>query len=408
MWRPPPDDDVDGIRQEVRRARRRWNAYVVQRGAYGLVAVAAAAAVLVLMLALVASPLVFVTALGAVAIGLAALAVRLTAGVWRAWIGAARAPVWVDRRAAMDGRLATLLELPTEGPALFRPLLTQTTLARRRAFSPEEVVPSPVPLIALAAAVGALASLPLAVRLAPLLEPPPLATVFAEGSGTAPSIDGFGRLFRRVLSAMTTPASPDGDRSGAPARATNTAGGAADETPTTLRGLPAALQASIRRRLWGERWARAGDTAPGSARARAAAADERTPQRTRATNVPGEADAARRAAAESATGADVPAAGGAPGAGTGSDPHLFGPATSPEPLDEGRFALGLAARVRTVPTGPRPPSGEPPDAEPDARPTLAARQRPDAPAHRATVPSAFAAIVRDAFAHHTAQGEPTP
>ena len=99
---------------------------------------------------------------------------------------------------------------------------------------------------------------------------------------------------------------------------------------------------------------------------------------------------------------------GAAGAGTGTDPDLFGPATMPEPIGEGRFALGLAARVRTVETGPRPPSGEAPDAARDVRPTLATRQRPDAPAHRATVPAAYAPIVREAFAHRTSAGGAPP
>jgi hypothetical protein len=404
MWRPPPDDVVDGIRQEVRRARRRWNAYVAQRAGYGLVAATAAGAVLVLVVALVASAVAFVAALAGVAIGLVALAARLGTAARRAWVGRGRASVWVDRCAGMDGRLATLLELDAGAPARFRPLLTETTLARRRAFSPDEVVPTPVPVVLLAVALGALASLPVAMRLAPLLEPPPLATVAAEGSGAAPPIDGLGSLFRRVLAATASPASPDADRSGAPERATNGGSGGSGEARPTFRGLPAALQASIRRRLWGERWARAADTTPGTARTRTGAADERARTHASPTRDATDPDAVRRAAAASEPGTDVPAAGTASGAGTGSDPDLFGPVTTPDLLDDGRFALGLAARVRTVQTGPRPPSGEAPDPEPDARPTLAVRQRPDAPAHRAVVPPAFTAIVRDTFTHRTSQG----
>jgi hypothetical protein len=78
---------------------------------------------------------------------------------------------------------------------------------------------------------------------------------------------------------------------------------------------------------------------------------------------------------------------------------LFGPATTEEVVAEGRFALGLAARVRSLEIGPRPPTGDAPDAAPDAHPALATRQPPDAPAHRAAVPAAYAAIVRETFAH---------
>ncbi len=45
--------------------------------------------------------------------------------------------MWVDRRADMGGRLATLLDLDAR-PAFFRPLLIEATAARRERFSPEE------------------------------------------------------------------------------------------------------------------------------------------------------------------------------------------------------------------------------------------------------------------------------
>jgi len=409
MWRPPPDDEVDGIRQEVRRARRRWNGYVVQRAAYGVVAVVAVAAALTLLLALVASSAAFIAALAGVALALIASACRLVAGAWRAWLGKARAPAWVDHRATMDGRLATLLELDGQPPAFFQPLLVESTLARRARFTPEEVVPSPVPGIALVAALVALGCVGMAVRLAPLLEPPPLAAVHGEGAGTAsPPIDGLGSLFRRAIAAIASPAPPGSDASGAPGNAAVGTTGPAAEDRTGFAGLPGALQASIRRRLWGERWAHAGPGAPGSTRARAGAADQQRASRERRTNAAGDADDVRRATPSLDPGAEAPAAGTAAGAGTGSDPDLFGPATTPELVDEGRFALGLAARVRTVQSGPRPPTGDAPDALPDARPTLAVRQRPDEPAHRVTVPPAYAAIVRDAFAHRGHEGDVQP
>jgi hypothetical protein len=83
------------------------------------------------------------------------------------------------------------------------------------------------------------------------------------------------------------------------------------------------------------------------------------------------------------------------------------PATTDEVVGEGRFALGLAARVRSLETGPRPPTGDAPDAAPDAHPALAHAPAADAPAHRAAVPAAYAAIVRETFAHRAPRTEAT-
>ena len=410
MWRSPPVDQVDGIRRQVRRVRRRWNVYAVQRAAYGLIAAVAIAAALAVLTALVASPRWFVAALMAVTAGLVAASARLVGDARRSWIARARAAAWVDRRAALDGRLATLVDLDERAPRFFRPLLVTSNVERLSRWTPERLVPSPLPTIALGSAVGALALLALAIATAPLLEPPPLTTIPGGGSGSGSPIEGgLASLFRRVLAA-TTAATPEGRDAGAPANAAAGATGATSGESTSLADLPAAIQASIRRRLWGERWARVGDTAAGDARARAGAAGEQMQRQARQSNTRYGDDAVHRAApaTDPGAGSDAIAAGAAAGAGTGSDPDLFGPATTSDVVDEGRFALGLAARVRTVQSGPRPPSGDVPDAGRDEHPTLAVRQRPDAPAHRVSVPPAYAAIVRDAFAHPAIQGDHHP
>src|SRR6185503_19287833 len=292
------------------------------------------------------------------------------------------------------------------------PLLVASNVERLASWTPERLVPSPMPTIALGSAIGAIALLALAIGMAPLLEPPPLTTVHGSGSGSGSGSrieGGLASLFRRVLAATTSP-TPEGGDSGAPGNAAAGATGATSTEPTSLADLPAAIQASIRRRLWGERWARVGDTAAGDARARAGEADEQMRRQAQRASTRHGDDAVTRAAPslDPEAGSDALAAGAASGAGTGSDPDLFGPATTSDVVDEGRFALGLAARVRTVQSGPRPPSGDVPDAARDEHPTLALRQRPDAPAHRVSVPPAYATIVRHAFTHRVTEGDRHP
>ena len=72
-----------------------------------------------------------------------------------------------------------------------------------------------------------------------------------------------------------------------------------------------------------------------------------------------------------------------------------------------RFDLPLAARVRALGGGAAPPSsGEAPPPAPDARPDLAAAQRRDAPVLKMSVPPAYEAVVRAAFAHQGTEAPP--
>ena len=131
MWRARPDDPVDGIRRQVGRVRARRNGWVAQRAAYALIAVVAGAASMVLLAALLVGPLAFGAALAAIVLGVVVAAARLGADAVRAWVRPGPSAAWVDARAGLDGRLATLLTLGQRGAPFFRALLAQTTLARR-------------------------------------------------------------------------------------------------------------------------------------------------------------------------------------------------------------------------------------------------------------------------------------
>jgi len=399
MWRARPDDPVDGIRRQVGRVRARRNGWVAQRAVYALVALLAGAASMLLLAALLVGPLAFGAALGAIVLAVAVAAARLSTAAARAWVRVGPSVAWVDARAGLDGRLATLLTLGDRGAPFFQPLLLQTTLARRAAFEPHAVVPSAIPAVALCTALAALGALGIVVRLAPALEPRPLAVASGAGGPAATPTGGF--FFRRMVAAIATPADPSSRATEPPTNAPIASAGAEPDARGGLANLPAALQASLRRQVWGEQWARAGGAETGGDRAtRTAAADEASARAGHAAGTDDERNAARRATPGDPQSGDVTTAGaGASGAGTGSDPTLFGPANTDEVVAEGRFALGLAARVRSLETGPRPPTGDAPDAAPDAHPALASRQPPDAPAHRAAVPAAYAAIVRETFAH---------
>src|SRR5262249_44136857 len=119
-----------------------------------------------------------------------------------------------------------------------------------------------------------------------------------------------------------------------------------------------------------------------------------------------DAAAERRAGSPDDADADDGSGGVGAGAGDGTDAHLFGAAADEVEAGADPFALALAARVRTQRSGPRPPSGETPDASPgaspDRPPALGGRQRREDPAPRRGVPVAYEPIVRALFAHDEA------
>jgi len=403
MSEPTPSDAVRAMRRQVRRVRWRRNTYELQRTLYLLIATAATAATALVLLALTTGPAPFTVGAGGVAAASLLAAAATLLATRRRWLRASRAPLWIDAEAKLQGRLATLMELPSDRRARFLPLLVEENRRRLASWEPEALLPNPFPPAALGAATAAAASLMLALVLGPRLQPP----LFPE-PGRRARIARMVPEARRFHVGRDEPPSP--------------ASGSADDVHVTRAG---ALQETIRRRLWGPEWQAAAEALAsaaerpgnelGSASLPAAAGElersweiARRPASgaARASGERGEGahsgeragaeafrgEASRAAAAEPARG--LPAA----GAGTATDPDLFGPATDTSG-GGGVFELPLGARVRGLGAAPAPPTGEPPPADSDVRPDLAPRQRREAPVLKANVPAAYEPIVRRMFGH---------
>jgi hypothetical protein len=393
MRRPPPAAS-DPILRQVRRVRWRRDLHTLQRALYLALASVAGAAALVVLLALSASAGVFAAglcgALGAAVVAGAAI-VRSTR---RRWLGRRGTAGWVDAQAFLDGRLVTAVGLRQRPPTFFVPLLVQENLERLAAWPAERLVPRRVPRAALAAALGASYALALTLALAPRLEPPvPEIVRGDEPVELGTPIDG---LPRRPVVAPARPARGAGAAGGHPG------GAVADVSPRrpgALARLASGLQDRIRRRLWSERWGRiemAGAEPPADAPPAGAVSGDTDAGPTAAGTGP--QGAHRQTAARGP--AEAPAAAGhegASGAGTGTDPALYGSAPALRHAGTGRFALGLAADVHGPTGSPRPPSGEAPPAAADERPALAAALRADVPFHRAQVSPEHEPIVRALF-----------
>jgi hypothetical protein len=93
--------------------------------------------------------------------------------------------------------------------------------------------------------------------------------------------------------------------------------------------------------------------------------------------------------------------GGGSGAGGERDEKLFAPSPAATHPTGDAFTLAIAARVRARGGRPRPPTGDAPPLDPDARPTLARQQRPPTPFHRMPVPPEYATLVRRLFVRAT-------
>lgn len=407
MPEPTPRDPVLAMRRQLARVRWRKNLYELQRAFYGLIAVAALAASGGVLLALRAGATGF--ALGASAVAVSALVAAGAVGVAtrRRWLGARRAAAWIDAHAGLQGRLATAMELvPSAREAPFVPLLLEQNVHRLRAWEPDRVLPDVFPYGALGVALVATSLFLVVLRAAPGLQPPRAAV---ESQAIVPA-----RL------------RPTAERGAVPV-------GAEDErepgAPGRVARLAADLQERIRERAWGREWHAAaaghaqempsaprsipvdddqlergwqiarsatraseqrpdGSGADGDARGERSTRDADDPSRTRRTGAAGDD-------------AGPPAA----GAGNATDPNLYGRATTDGDAS-GSFDLPLAARVRTVGGGPRPPSGEAPPAAADARPGLAGRPRRDAPVLRMAVPASYEPVVRQLFARRADEATP--
>src|SRR5207244_10797475 len=98
---------------------------------------------------------------------------------------APRTPLWIDRHARLEGRLATALELERHGGvrAPFFPLLVEDNARRLAAWRPERLVPEGMPSGAFAGALAAVGGFLLALLIAPWLQPSTPAALPANAPG---------------------------------------------------------------------------------------------------------------------------------------------------------------------------------------------------------------------------------
>src|SRR5689334_6803066 len=225
------DDAMRTVRGQMRRVRWRRNAWVVQRATCLFAALLAVATALLIALALRVGEAAFALAVCATTLLSLATIAGIVVGTARRWLPKGQTPQWIDRRAALEGRLATLAELadrPGPEPALL-PLLVEQNVARVRTWMPERLLPDTFPGGAAALAVAAVSLLLAALVVGSRVDPPALdvAGPFA------------GRLARGAARARR------GGVDGAAAGAADAGG---------IRDAAALLQEQIRRALWGRRW----------------------------------------------------------------------------------------------------------------------------------------------------------
>ena len=434
MPEPTPADAIERLRRQVRAVRWRWNLHELQRTLYHVTATLAGAATVLVVLALRAGPGAFAAATWSIAAATVLLAGWLVRALARRWLSAEHAPLWIDRHTALEGRLATALELEGRGAgrASFFPLLVDDNARRIASWRPERLVPEGLPSGAFAGALAAVGAFLLVLLLAPWLRPSaPAVAASDDGADGAQALQG-----RRVVTR----------HAGARARHLPATLVEPDDDEPALSRLPAALRDRIREQLWGEdreraheAWERAerghdpeSEAALPPADPLAEASDPihasdgedrwavvRKPPAgaERAAGEEGEAstgDTPRGDGEVSRRDVDHPAERGgeagahqaAAGAGTGTDPNLLGTASADRAARE-RFDLPLAARVRALGGAPREPAaGEAPAPAPDAHPDLAAQQRREAPVPKMAVPPAYEAAVRAVFAHRQREEVP--
>jgi hypothetical protein len=409
--RESPPTGAEATLRQVARVRRRQNVHTAVRALCALLAVAAGVLAALLTLALAIGPGPFTAACAILSTTFLFATGWLVLRAARDWLGVKRAPRWIDRRAGLEGRLFTLLELrPRAADAFFLPLLEEQNRRRVSQWEPQRLVPDPVPRGALAAAVVALTLFASVIALAPRLAPTPPRVgaddepmhAVATRPGEVPLYTGSGGTDIGTEPAAHAPAAE-------PARERETS-------------LARTLQRRIREELWGDghteltrrpqrkgtpsaeaegaasesSWQVADGGAPGDRRPRGR---EEAPPRAQLEAAGDEGANAVARPPENAAGRPGADGGGASGAGTGTDPALYGAARGEDDTPSGRFELGIAARVRTRRAAPRPPTGETPPAAPDEHPVLGARQRIEVAVRRMMISPAYEPIVRRVFAH---------
>ena len=263
MPEPTPADALERMRRQVRAVRWRQNLHELQRALYHLLATLAAAAAALVVLALLSPPGLFAAAAWGLGAGSVLLAAWITRALGRRWLSGARTPLWIDRHARLEGRLATALELERHGGARapFFPLLVDDNARRLAAWRPERLVPEGMPSGAFAGALAAVGGFLLALLIAPWLRPGAPAVVSGRAPDGSPGRVGIVRRGR--------PPAP-GRRFVLLARP--------DEDDGALSRLPGALQERIRQRLWGEDRERAREAMERAERGASAEREDASPR----------------------------------------------------------------------------------------------------------------------------------
>src|SRR5439155_694248 len=238
MPEPTPADALERMRRQVRAVRWRRNLHELQRALYHLIAGLGGAMTALVVLALRAGSGVFALATWTLAAATLLLAGGLARALARRWLSSEQAPLWIDRRTALEGRLATALELEGRDAwrAPFFPLLVDDNARRIAAWRPERLVPEGLPSGAFAGALAAVGVLLLALLLAPWLRP---------------SVPAGGDAADRVMAVEGDRAMAQSVRARA-GRLPATLVEPDDDDRSALSRLPAELQERIREELWGE------------------------------------------------------------------------------------------------------------------------------------------------------------
>src|SRR5438128_2654606 len=241
MPEPTPADALERMRRQVRAVRWRRNLHELQRALYHLIAGLGGAMTALVVLALRAGSGVFALATWTLAAATLLLAGGLARALARRWLSSEQAPLWIDRQTALEGRLATALELEGRDArrAPFFPLLVDDNARRIAAWRPERVVPEGLPSGAFAGALAAVGVFLLALLLAPWLRPSaPAVAAGGDAADRGMAIEGDRAIARRVRARAGSPPAtlvePD------------------DDDRSALSRLPAELQERIREELWGE------------------------------------------------------------------------------------------------------------------------------------------------------------
>jgi len=387
--------------------RRRSNGHLLQQAAARWLLVTALAAALVLVAALRGGRLVFGSVLLLGAGAAIAVTVLVARQVRARWLRARGAAARIDRMRELRGRLASVVELEGRAGGGFFELLAEQNVDALPRWRPEDVVPRLVSAPTLAAACAAVAALALVIVFAPWLRPPPARVLVGDRPMDFVAGDESRTGADRLLVAPGTEHQPPAGAPGSGRMRSETE--AEDSTLATLQEwLQDTLGAD-------EHWQTDDGEAPPSGSRQDTTGSVRQDRDPKARPV---ADARAANGGREVPGADGPATprpgsgddttpdhgGAAPGAGSDTDPTLYGDPHDDLTAHGDRFELAIAARVRTRPGSAEAHWTDAPGADPSRRPALAAGRRPEQAGHRMTVPPTFAPIVRRLFAH----AEPAP